>query len=61
MKPSVWGRFAKEKKHERYYLLPGMGGRAYFRKQKTILRWSVAAGLLFSALVAIILYLMSRP
>lgn len=50
---------AKERK--RFYLLPGMGGRAYRRKQKFILKYSVAVGLLVSLLIAIVLYLLNRP
>lgn len=48
----------KNKERERYYLLPGMGGRALRRKQKTILRWSIAAGVVVSLLVACLLYLL---
>ncbi len=50
----------KGKERERYYLLPGMGGRAYRRKRLIILRWSIATGLLASLILAGILYLMSR-
>ena len=50
----------KPKERERYYLLPGMGGRAARRKRMMILKWSIVAGLLVSGLVAGILYLMSR-
>jgi hypothetical protein len=50
----------KRKERERYYLLPGMGGRAYRRKRKFILQWSIATGLVVSAIVAAVLYLMSR-
>ncbi len=46
------------KEHQRYYLLPGMGGRALRRKRKLILQWSIAAGLFASALVTGILYLL---
>lgn len=50
----------KPKKHERFYLLPGMGGRNLQRKQRVILSWSIAAGLVTSAILAGILYLISR-
>jgi hypothetical protein len=46
------------KDHQRYYLLPGMGGRALRRKRKMILQWSIIAGLFASALVTGILYLL---
>ena len=51
----------KPKKRERFYLLPGMGGRNLHRKRKRILRWSIAAGLFTSAILACILYWMSKP
>jgi hypothetical protein len=52
--------FARDKEKERFYLLPGMGGRNLRRKRAVILRWSIAAGLLTSAIFGGILYLMSR-
>lgn len=51
---------AKDKERHRFYLLPGMGGRALKRKHKTILRWTIVAGLLVSAVVALMLYFMNR-
>jgi hypothetical protein len=47
-----------KKEQERFYLLPGMGGRALRRKRKVMLQWSIVAGLLVSAIVAGILYLL---
>jgi hypothetical protein len=41
---------------QRYYLLPGMGGKAMRRKRKLFFRWSIAAGLFVSGLVAGLLY-----
>ena len=60
------GFFAARRSHlpkerERFYLLPGMGGRAYRRKYRFILKWAVVAGLLTSAIVAALLYFLSRP
>ena len=49
------------KERDRFYLLPGMGGRAYRRKQDFILKSSVVIGLLVSALIALALYLINRP
>ncbi len=46
------------KDRERFYLLPGMGGKALRRKQKLILQASIAAGLLVSAVVAGLIYLL---
>ena len=51
--------FGRDKDRERFYLLPGMGGRARRQKEMRILRWTIAVGLLFSALVACALYLLS--
>ena len=45
---------------ERYYLFAGMGGRASRRKQKIILQWSLVFGVLVSAIVAGVLYLISK-
>ncbi len=50
----------KEREHRRFYLLPGMGGRALRRKQQLILRWSIVAGLLVSAALAGLLYFISN-
>jgi hypothetical protein len=47
--------------HERFYLLPGQGGRNYFRKQKTIMCWTVAASLVFGTLLTAILWWLSHP
>ena len=47
---------ARNKERERFYLLPGMGGRALRRKRKMMLQWSIVAGLLVSAIVASLLY-----
>jgi len=46
------------KERQRFYLLPGMGGTALRRKRKLILGWSIVAGLLASAIMAGILFLM---
>jgi len=51
----------KNKEQERFYLLPGMGGRAARRKHRIILIWSVVAGLFVSAALAVALYLMNHP
>jgi len=47
----------REKEQQRFYLLPGMGGRAVKRKQKWMLQWAVAIGLLVSICLAGLLYL----
>ena len=52
--------FARNKEQQRFYLLPGMGGRALRKKHQLFLRWSIAIGLVVSAVVAGVLYLISR-
>ena len=52
------GWFTRDKEKDRYYLLPGMGGRNARRKHKIILAWSIAAGLVTSAVVAGIIYML---
>jgi hypothetical protein len=53
--------YQKDKEKNRFYLLPGMGGRAYRRKQKVILQYSVAAGLVIAAVFAAVLYWLNLP
>ncbi len=48
------------KERERYYLLPGQGGPAARRKQKKFLKWSIVACLIFSALMALVMYMLNR-
>jgi hypothetical protein len=50
----------RDAERDRFYLLPGMGGKSFRRKQRYILKWSIAAGLLVSAIVAGLLYWLSR-
>ena len=52
--------FERDKERERFYLLPGMGGRARRQKELRYLRWSIAAAVVVSAIVACVLYLISR-
>jgi hypothetical protein len=52
--------FARDKEKERFYLLPGMGGRNLRRKRLVILRWSIVAGIFTSAALAVLLYYISR-
>jgi len=54
----IWPKRNKEK--ERFYLLAGMGGRALRRKRRIFLAWSIAAGLMVSVLVGIILFLVNN-
>ena len=51
---------AKTKERERYYLFPGMGGRASRRKHKLMLQWSIITGLVVSAGLAGVFYLLAQ-
>ncbi len=53
----IWPKRNKEK--ERFYLLPGQGGRALRRKNKIFLMWSIVVALLVSAGVSIALYIVN--
>jgi hypothetical protein len=46
----------RDKERERFYLLPGMGGRAVKRKQKWMMQWAVVTGLFVSAVLAAAMY-----
>ncbi len=52
--------FARNKERQRFYLLAGMGGSALRRKHRRILAWSIVTGLVVSAILAGILYALSR-
>lgn len=45
-----------DKERDRYYLLAGMGKRLAMKKRRLFLLWSVAAGLIFAALLAAFFY-----
>jgi hypothetical protein len=46
----------REKEPERYYLLPGMGGRAARRKQMMMLKAGLVVGLTFAGLLTLLLW-----
>jgi hypothetical protein len=52
--------FERDKERERFYLLPGMGGKAKRRKEMRFLLWSVVAALVVSAIMAGVMYFNSR-
>jgi len=52
--------FAKDKERERYYLLPGQGGRSARRKHRRILLWSIVVGLFASAVFVGVMYLITN-
>lgn len=51
----------KDKPRERFYLFPGQGGRNYRRKQRLIMRWTLAVSLLAAAVLAAVLWWLARP
>ncbi len=53
----LWRKRDKEK--DRFYLLPGMGGRSLRRKRKIFLMYALLAGVFVSVLVAVTLYLIN--
>ena len=48
------------KPRERFYLLPGQGGRAYSRKQRKFLLWAIVVGLTFAGVFTLVMYLVDR-
>ena len=46
----------RDKEKKRFYLLPGMGGRAYRRKQAVILKASLIVGAIVAGLLGLALY-----
>jgi len=53
-------RYLDPKERNRFYLLPGQGGRAYHRKQMFILKTALLIGLFVSGLFALVVWLMNR-
>ena len=51
----------REKEKKRFYLLPGMGGHAYRRKQNRFLKFSIAVGLVVSGALALAIYFLNHP
>ena len=51
--------FEKNKEQQRFYLLPGQGGKAARRKRRLILLWSIVFGILVSAVFAGALWLIN--
>jgi hypothetical protein len=49
-----------EEERNRYYLLPGMGGRAYRRKHRLMVASACIVGVVISAVLAMALYLIAR-
>jgi len=53
--------FKRNKEAERFYLLPGQGGEAFRRKQRSILRWSILVGLIVAAAMGALMYFLNKP
>jgi hypothetical protein len=53
--------FKSKKPRERFYLLPGQGGRSYRRKQQMLMRWTVSVALVFGLILAVVMWWQSRP
>lgn len=53
----IWLKRDKEK--DRFYLLPGMGGKAMRRKNKKFLVWSIFAAAVVSFALALTLFLLN--
>ena len=49
-----------DKERDRFYLLPGMGGREARRKHVYFLKLSIVAALGISAILALVMYLINR-
>jgi hypothetical protein len=49
-----------DKERKRSYLLPGMGGTAYRRRQKLILQCSILIGLGVAVMLAALMYWLNR-
>jgi hypothetical protein len=53
--------FKQNKETERFYLLPGQGGRAFRRKQRRILIWSIIVGLALAVFLVVLMYFLNKP
>jgi hypothetical protein len=51
-----WMPFQPDPEKDRYYLLPGMGGRALRRKQRKFLTIATIVGLIVASLVGYLIY-----
>lgn len=54
-------RHRSQEEKERYYLLPGQGGSSYRRKQRFILKAAIGVGVVVSAILAVVMFLLYRP
>jgi hypothetical protein len=49
-----------KKPRERFYLLPGQGGRNYRRKQQVFMRWTVSVAVIFGLILAFVMWWQAR-
>ncbi|MGO8765947.1 MAG: hypothetical protein ACLQSR_12550 [Limisphaerales bacterium] len=54
------GRKKKHKDPERFYLLPGQGGKLYRKKQRWIIFWSLVAAGLVAGIIGTMMYFIDR-
>ena len=50
-----------KKPRERFYLLPGQGGRNFHRKQQRIMRWTILVAVVFGLILAMVMWRLGRP
>ena len=51
----------KDKPRERFYLLPGQGGRNYREKQKRLIFWAAVVAIILGAVLAAVMWYASKP
>jgi hypothetical protein len=51
----------RNKETERFYLLPGQGGSAYRRKQRSLLAWAIIVGLALASVLGAVMYYLNQP
>lgn len=49
-----------KKPRERFYLLPGQGGRNFYRKQQRIMRWTISVSVAFGLILAAVMWYQAR-
>jgi hypothetical protein len=50
----------KHKPRERYYLLPGQGGKNFHQKQHRFILWATAVAIVFGTVIGAIMWWMAR-
>jgi hypothetical protein len=50
----------KSKSQHRFYLLPGQGGKNFYRKQKIIMAWTIVVALMFGGILAAVMWWVSK-